>query len=80
MLTIDRLRLYLPSEYQDRAHFIARRVADELAGIPVGNDGKIDRVSTPPIRVAPGATDQQVARQIALAVQTQMNGKGKSAQ
>lgn len=80
MLTIDRLRLYLPSKYQDRAHFIARRVAEELAEISVGNDRKIDRLSMPPIRVAPGTTDQQVARQIALAVQTQMNGKGRSAQ
>ncbi len=79
MLTIDRLRLHLPSEYQDRAHLIAHMVANELAAVPVENDRKIDRVSIPPITVAPGTTDQQIARQITTAVQTQLNGEEKSA-
>ena len=78
MLTIDRLRLHLPSEYQDRAHLIARRVADELAEVPVENGRKIDRVRMPPITVVAGTADQQIASQIVMAVQTQLNGKGKN--
>jgi hypothetical protein len=78
MLTIDRLRLQLPGEYRDRAHLIARMVAHELAEIPVGDSRKIERVSLPPITVVPGTVDRQIARQIAAAVQTRLNGKGKN--
>jgi hypothetical protein len=76
MLTIDRLRLHLPSEYRDRAHLIARLVANELADVEVGSNRKIDRVSIPPITVALGTADQQIARQIATAVQTRLTGNG----
>jgi hypothetical protein len=78
MLTIDRLRLHLPGDCRDRAHRIARMVANDLALLPVGNDTKIDRVSVPPITVAPGTADRQIARQIATAVRTRLNGKGKA--
>ncbi len=78
MLTIDRLRLHLPSAYRDRAHLIARMVAHELAEVPVGDSRKIDQVNLPPITVAPGTADQQVARQIAAAVQNRLDGKGPS--
>ena len=78
MLTIDHLRLRLPGAYRDRAHLIARMVANELATIAVGDSRKIARISLPPITVAPGAADQQVARQIAAAVQSRLNGRGKS--
>jgi hypothetical protein len=76
MLTIDRLRLHLPAECRDRAHLIARMVADELTLLPVENGSKIDRVSVPSITVAPGTADRQIARQIATAVQSQLNGTG----
>ena len=78
MLTIDRLRLRLPDAYRDRAHLIARMVVNELAEVPVGDSQKIERLNLPPITVAPGTADQQVARQIAAALQTRLNGKGRS--
>lgn len=75
MLTIERLRLHLPGEYRDRARLIARLVANELAGIEVGRDRKIDRLSMPPVTIVPGTADRQIARQIADAVQTRLSGK-----
>jgi hypothetical protein len=78
MLMIDRFRLHLPGDYRDRAHRIARMVANDLVLLPVANDTKIDRISVPPITVAPGTVDRQIARQIATAVRTRLNGKGKA--
>ena len=78
MLTIDRLRLHLPGEYRDRAHLIARLVADELSEVEVKDDRMIDRVSMPPVRIIPGTADQQIARQIAAAVQSRLNGHKKN--
>ena len=75
MLTIDRLRLGLPAAYRGRAHLIARMVANELAAVPVKDNRKIERLNLPPITIAPGAADQQVARQIAAAVQNRLNGE-----
>ena len=79
MLTIDRLRLQLPGEYGDRAHLIARMVANELAKVMVRDSRKIGRVSLPLIAVVPGTSDQKIASQIAAAVQTRLNGQGRSA-
>jgi len=78
MLTIDRLRLHLPGEYRDRAHLIARLVANELSEVEVKYDRRINRMSMPPVRVVPGMADQQIARQIAAAVQSRLNGQGKN--
>lgn len=76
MLTIDRFCLHLPAKCRSRAHRIARMVADELALLPAGSDARIDRMSVLPITIAPGAGDRQIARQIATAVKTHLNGKG----
>ena len=78
MLTIDRLRLRLPEAYRDRAQLIARLVANELADVSVGASRKIARVNLPPITVVPGTADRQVARQIAAAVQSRLNGQGNA--
>ena len=78
MLTIDRLRLQLPAECRDRAHLIARMAARELARCPAASDVQLDRVCVPPIVIAPGTGDRQIARRIAAAVRTRLNGKGTS--
>ena len=75
MLTIDRLRLQLPNEYQDRAQLIAQLLTDQLAEIPLGMSRKIERLSLAPITLAPGLPDQQLAREIAAAVQIQLGGR-----
>lgn len=78
MLTIDRLRLHLPSEYQDRAQLIAHLVADQLDQISLGRTRKIEQLSLAPITIAAGLPDQQLARVIATAVQTQLGGRAAS--
>ncbi len=78
MLTIDRLRLHLPSEYQDRAQLIARLVVDQLDQISLGKSRKIERLSLAPIAIAAGLPDLQLARVIATAVQTQLGGRAGS--
>jgi hypothetical protein len=78
MLTIAHLRLHLPAECRDRAHLIARRVANELTRSPAESDATIDRLRVPPVTIAPGTGDGQIARRIAAAVRKQLNGKGAS--
>lgn len=75
MLTIDRLRLHLPGEYQDRAQLIVKLVADQLGRISLDKSRKIERLSLAPITIAAGLPDQQLARVIATAVQTQLDGR-----
>ena len=67
MLTIDRLRLHLPSEYQDRAQLIAKLVADQLDEISLGRSRKIERLRLAPIKIVAGLPDQQLAREIVRA-------------
>ena len=69
MLTIDRLRLNLPSGYQQRAASIGRRLAVELAKMPLRHDLQLERLRLPPVDIVPGAGDGQIARRIAAAVQ-----------
>jgi hypothetical protein len=76
MLTIDRLRLSLPSGYESRAERIARLVADELASIPMPGDAWIERVSIPSVKVTQGASDRHVAGSIAGAIASHLNRSG----
>jgi hypothetical protein len=77
MLNIDRLRLYLPQGFRDRAPFIARMVAQELAMLQFNVSLDLDRLNLPPVSIPKGAGDQQIARAIAESVQRQIMGKGQ---
>jgi hypothetical protein len=70
MLTIERLRLQLPSAFRDRAGEIARLVAEELAAVPMTADLQLDRLTVPPVEVSSLATDRDVARAVATSVYT----------
>ena len=71
MLTIDALRLQLPAGFERRAERIGRLLGDALVRIDVGVLGAeltLDRLVLPPITIAPGASDYDVAAGIASLV------------
>lgn len=79
MLSIERLRISLPAGMQHRGTPIARRVASELAQLPVTQSVSIDRISLPPLHISSTNSDQQIATQIAKAIHaevTDSNGQG----
>ncbi|MES1241429.1 MAG: hypothetical protein ABUT39_07405 [Acidobacteriota bacterium] len=65
MWSFDQLRLVLPAGFEHRAAGIARRVAEELAEMPAPGDVSLRSLSLPPIEIRTGATDRQIASQIA---------------
>ncbi len=75
MLTIDRLRLHLPPEYKERARHISRLAAEELAGIKFSHTEKIESINISPVKIMHGMADLQVARQIAVSVEKQLNSR-----
>ena len=72
MLTIDTLRLQLPAGFEHRAERIGRLLGDALAQIDAGAGLALDRLALPPIQLAPGASDADVARTIAHSVRHQI--------
>jgi len=78
MLRIDRLRLSLPAGFERRAGRIARLLGDELAALPLAaGEVRLDRLALPPVDVARGASDRQVAGAVAAAVAAGLNpGRG----
>jgi hypothetical protein len=70
VLTIDTLRLQLPAGFERRAERIGRLLGDALARIDTGAPGDLtlDRLAPPPITIAPGASDFDVAAGIASSV------------
>lgn len=71
MWTIDQLRLTLPAGFEHRAERIARRVAEELAALPVESSVSLRSLSLPPIEIGiggEGASDAAVAGRIARAI------------
>jgi hypothetical protein len=75
VLTIDTLRLQLPTGFEHRAERISRLVGDALARIDLGAPGTdlaLDRLALPPIAIAPGASDFEVAAGIASSVRQQI--------
>lgn len=81
MWTFDQLRLVLPAGFEHRAEGIARRVAEELAGLPAPADVSLRSLSLPPIQIQAGSSDRQIASQIArsIAVSAGAVGGGSSA-
>lgn len=78
MWTFDQLRLVLPAGFEHRAAGIARQVAEELAGLPAPSDVSLRSLSLPPIQIQAGASDRQIAGQIARSI-AQTVGGGSSA-
>ena len=75
MLTIDTLRLQLPAGFEGRAERIGRLLGDALARIDAGAPGAeftLERLAPPPITIAPGASDFDVAAGIASSVSRQI--------
>ena len=69
MLIIDHLRLHLPPGYRQRAASIGRRLAAELAKMPLRRNLQLESLRLPPVDIMPGAGDGQIARRITGAVQ-----------
>ena len=75
MLTIDTLRLQLPAGFERRAERIGRLLGDALARIDAGAPGAelaLERLAPPPITIAAGASDFDVAAGIASSVSRQI--------
>lgn len=75
MLIIERLRLQLPAGYQQRAASIGRLLTTELARMPLKRNLRLESLALPPVDIAPGAVDGQIARRIAVAMQGQLENK-----
>jgi len=75
VLTIGALSLQLPAGFERRAERIGRLLGDALVRIDVGAPGTeltLDRLALPPITIAPGASDYDVAAGIASSVRQQI--------
>jgi len=75
VLTIGALSLQLPAGFERRAERIGRLLGDALVRIDVGAPGAeltLDRLALPPITIAPGASDYDVAAGIASSVRQQI--------
>lgn len=78
MWTFDQLRLVLPAGFEHRAEGIARRVAEELAGLPAPGDVSLRSLSLPPIEIQAGTSDREIAGRIARSIAMSVSG-GSSA-
>jgi hypothetical protein len=74
MWTFDQLRLVLPTGFEHRAAGIARRVAEELAEMPAPGDVSLRSLSLPRIEIRAGASDRQIAGQIARSISESVAG------
>lgn len=76
MLRIDRLTLRLPARYGTAADAIARGVGQALGDMPLSASGTVRHLEVPPIRIAPAATHEQVARAVASRISERI-GNGR---
>lgn len=73
MISIDRLRLTLPAGFDGRADRVARRVAEELAGLPQPDSRRLARLTLPPMTLDPRLGDREIARRIATAIHERLS-------
>jgi hypothetical protein len=73
MISIDRLRLTLPAGFDRRADAVARRVVEELAGLPQADSRRLARLTLPPMTLDPRLGDREIARRIATAIHERLN-------
>lgn len=74
MLTIDHLSLHLPAGLEARAEPIARQVAEALSHLPFTHSRRLEGLAVPRTGIAPGSSDAQIARSIATAIHTALEG------
>jgi hypothetical protein len=72
MLSIEHLRIRLPPGFEHRAADIARLVGQRLGELAGSGLRSAESVSVPKVRLAPGATNAQVAENIARAISTSL--------
>ena len=69
---IERMRLNLPKGFEGRAEHISRLVARELGGMSFNGTRHITGLSVPPVKVHQAFSDEQIARQVAYAIHSQI--------
>ncbi len=80
MLTIDRMTLRLPPSLRDRANGIARLIGKTLADLPRTQVRRIRRLEVPEVTIDPAASDADIARTIATAIDTGIAGHGHTSE
>ncbi len=75
MLSIDAIRLHLPTEYSGRAANIARLVGGELGRLSWPGAANIPHLKLGPLMIAPGGSDAAVAQTIAVHIQASVAGR-----
>ena len=68
MLTVKRLSLSLPASRRGQAGLVARRVAAELARLPIEGSVHLDHLAVGDVTVPADAGVDQVARAVSRAV------------
>ena len=68
----EEIPLTLPAGFEGRADAVARRVADELAGLPRVEPRRLARLTLPPLTLDPALGDGEIARGIAKAIHEQL--------
>lgn len=76
MWSLEQLRLTLPAGFEHRAEGIVRRLADQLATLPVSKEIQLDRLTLPPIVMEASAGDGEIAARIAGALQAAAQAQG----
>ena len=79
MWTFDQLKLVLPAGFEHRAAGIARRVAEELAGMPAPGARSIRSLSLAPIEIQAGTSDREIAGRIARSISESVAAAGPAA-
>lgn len=74
MWSLEQLRLTLPAGFEHRADNIVRRLADELAALPVSREVRLDSLTLPPIVLEPTAGDGEIAARIAGSLHAAIQG------
>lgn len=75
MIDIQNLRLQLPEGFESRAGRIGRLLGDALAQYPATQSARIDQLRVGPLTLKEGASDRQVAQQIAQAIHRRLPGE-----
>ena len=75
MIRIDRLQLRLPPGYEHRAATIVPLVAEILAGYSSTDPRDVSSLQVSPVQAAPGASDREVAEQVARGIATSLGAR-----
>jgi hypothetical protein len=76
MIHIERLRLRLPPGFEHRAASIAGLIGDSLAKYEIAGTHNLESLSVGPLKLAPNATDRDVADKVARGIATSLGVNG----